>query len=99
MADQAHIEEIEEQAALYALGALPPEDAVRFEQRLAGGCPLCGAELKQCQETVMALPLSAGAVAPPPALRARFLERIGAGSSRKTSTMGEGLLVRAGDTA
>jgi len=99
MSDRLHIEEIEEQAALYALGALPPEDAARFEHRLAGGCPLCGAELQQCRETVTALPLSAGEVAPPPALRARLLDRIAAESPRKTSTMGEGLLVRAGDTA
>jgi anti-sigma factor RsiW len=98
MADRIHIEEIEEQAALYALGALPPEDAARFEHRLAGGCPLCGAELQRCRQTVTALPLSAAEVAPPPALRARLLERIAAESPRKPLTMGDGLLVRAGDT-
>ena len=41
MADKNHIQEIEEQAALFAIGALPADEAKQFEQRLAAGCPLC----------------------------------------------------------
>lgn len=95
MADRAHVEEIEEQAALFALGALTPEDSARFEQRIAAGCSLCQAELRECEQTVMALPLSADEVAPRPGLRARLLASI-TGSERQS--MGEGTLVRANDT-
>ena len=100
MADRAHIEEIEEQAALFALGALTPGETAHFEQRIAAGCSLCQAELRQCEVTATALPLSAFEVAPPPGLRARLLASI-AGSDRPPmkSIMGEGTLVRAGDTA
>ena len=39
MADRTHIEEIEAQAALYALGALPAEETAHFKKRLDAGCP------------------------------------------------------------
>jgi mannose-6-phosphate isomerase-like protein (cupin superfamily) len=99
MAERARIEEIEEQAALFALGALTPEDGARFEQRIAAGCSLCRAELRECEETVAALPLSAGEVAPPPALRARLLASVGASDRPAVkSAMGEGTIVRSNDT-
>ena len=78
MADQAHIEEIEAQAALFALGALPAEEAAKFEQRVAAGCPVCQAEVSQCQGVVAALPLAAPSLTPPAALKTRLFERIGA---------------------
>jgi len=100
MADKNHIEEIEQQAALYAIGALPPAEARLFEQRLSGGCPLCQAEVRECGAAVTALQLSVPEVAPPAALRARLLESIGAGreKSRKGSPMGVGRIVRPDDT-
>lgn len=98
MAHQTHIEEIEAQAALYALGALPAEEAAHFRQRLAAGCSLCQAELRQCERTVAALPLAAGEVGPPPGLKERLLNRIGEKPAAKTSEMGEGILVRASDS-
>jgi mannose-6-phosphate isomerase-like protein (cupin superfamily) len=99
MPDNIHIEEIEEQAALFALGALPAEEAMRFEQRLAAGCPLCRAELQACERTVTALPLSIPEVEPRPGLRARLLQRIGGREEPKTkSPFGQGAIVRPGDT-
>lgn len=98
MADRTHVEEIEEQAALFALGALSPEDGARFEQRIAAGCSLCRAELRECEEGVSALPLSADEVAPPPSLRARLLASIGASEPIAKSAMGEGTIVRANET-
>jgi len=98
MADQIHIEEIEAQAALYALGALPAEETAHFKERIDAGCPLCRAELRECQQAAAALPFAALEVAPPPSLRARLLERIGAQPAARNSSMGEGILVRANDT-
>jgi mannose-6-phosphate isomerase-like protein (cupin superfamily) len=98
MADQIHIEEIEAQAALYALGALTSEETAHFRERVDSGCPFCMAQLRECRRTVAALPLAASEVAPPPSLRARLLERIGAQPPARESSMGEGILVRANDT-
>ena len=93
------MEEIEEQAALFALGPLTPEDGARFEQRIAAGCSLCLAELRECEQTVTALPLSADEVAPPPGLRARLLASIEVSEEPTVkSAIGEGTIVRANDT-
>jgi anti-sigma-K factor RskA len=84
-------DEVKEQAALYALGALSQIEARRFESHLADNCGVCKAELSQFEEVVGALGLDAPEVAPPPDLRARLLERIGAesqGGSRQTPTGG-----------
>lgn len=99
MAVKLHIEEIEEQAALYALGALPQEEAANFKKRIAAGCSLCRAELHDCQDAVTALPLSAPDVALPPHLRSRLLDRIAGEQPSGKSAMREGILVRASDTA
>lgn len=99
MADQLHIEEIEAQAALYALGALPAHEAARFKERVTAGCPLCGSELRECKRAVAALPLAAAEVAPPPGLRDRLMERIGGQPAVQKPVLGEGILVRSNDTA
>jgi len=93
MQDSPHFTEVQEQAALFALGALPPKEAKSFQQRLDAECPVCLAELRECQSTVDKLALAAPQVAPPAGLRARLFDRIGA----KPLTT-EGRLVRAGDT-
>ena len=100
MADQNHFDEIAEQAALFSIGALPADEARRFEQRLSAGCPLCRAEVRDCGQAVAALQLSVPEVTPPPGLRARLLESIGAGreKSGKGSPMGPGTIVRPPDT-
>jgi anti-sigma factor ChrR (cupin superfamily) len=83
MIDPSHIEEIEEQAALFAIGALPSVEAKRFRQRLTAGCPLCQAEVSDCETVVTALALTPDEVAPPPRLRDRLLASI-TGETDKT---------------
>ena len=98
MADQIHIEEIEAQAALYALGALTADETAHFKERVKSGCPLCQAELQECRRVAAVLAFAASEAAPPPSLRARLLDRIGVQPVGGTSSLGEGLLVRANDT-
>jgi anti-sigma factor ChrR (cupin superfamily) len=66
------------QAALYALGALDGAEAAEFERRLAAGDAECHAELDAFRATAADLAYGAEAQPPPPALRARLLERIAA---------------------
>jgi anti-sigma-K factor RskA len=58
----------------YALNALDPEDARRYEAHLAH-CKRCHDELAGLSETASALAYATDAPAPPPALRARILEQ------------------------
>lgn len=93
-------DEVEGDAALYALDALPSKDAEQFRQRLAAGCSLCQGLLKDCQEVVAFLPMTVPEVEPPRSLRASLLSRI-AGEARRPpaelSGTADGLIVRAGD--
>jgi anti-sigma factor ChrR (cupin superfamily) len=103
MADSNHrdalMEEIEEQASLYALGALPAEEAARFELRLQAGCPICTHEVRECDRAVKALALSAPEATPPASARDRLLDAIGDGKRPAgVVTMGPGTLVRADST-
>lgn len=99
MADRRHLEEVEAQAALFALGALPVEEAAPFQQRVNSGCPLCCAELKACETAASALTYAVPEVAPPAALRMRLLDSVGGGNKRPGySVMGVGKLVRPADT-
>jgi hypothetical protein len=93
MQESPHLTEVQEQAALFALGALPPKEAKSFQQRLDAQCPVCLAELRECQSTVDNLALAASQVIPPAGLRARLLDRIGT-----KPPLSEGRVVRAGDT-
>jgi len=98
VADQIHIEEIEAQAALYALGALQAEETAHFKERIDAGCPLCLAEVRECERVVAELPFAASEVVPPPGLRARLMEQISTEPAARKSSLDEGILVRAGDT-
>jgi mannose-6-phosphate isomerase-like protein (cupin superfamily) len=98
MRDKPHLEEVEEQAWLLALGALPSEEEAHFRQRVTAGCPLCCSLLNDCEQTVAALPLLAPEVAPPPMLRTRLLEGIGVKAAPAERPALEWTLVRAGDT-
>jgi anti-sigma-K factor RskA len=60
--------------AAYALNALEPEDARRYEAHLAR-CKRCHDELAELAETASALAYATEASAPPPELRARILEQ------------------------
>jgi anti-sigma-K factor RskA len=59
--------------AAYALDALDPEDARRYEAHLAH-CARCHDELAELSEAAGALAYATEASAPPPALRARILD-------------------------
>jgi hypothetical protein len=99
MADQPYLDTVQEQAALFALGALPVAEAGAFQQRLTAGCPLCCAEVRACRHAVSLLALTAPQIEPPPDLRARLMDRVGGGRSRPGyTTIGEGRLVRPEDT-
>jgi quercetin dioxygenase-like cupin family protein len=76
MADRIVIQQVEDDAAMYLLGALSAEDAARFEQRLAAGCALCQAEVRACENTVSALAASVAPALPPVELRQRLLDQI-----------------------
>src|SRR5436190_20967 len=99
MAKRTHIREIEEQAALYALDALPADEAGSFQKRLAAGCSLCQSVLEDCQGTVAALALAAPDMAPRPELRLRLMERIGVTETAAKPPASIGTLVRPADTA
>ncbi len=81
-------EEIQEQAALFSLGLLDPEDAGRFESH-ARDCAVCAAELRACHELVVDVALASPDAAPPPGLRDEVLRLAGAPA----------VVVRAGDGA
>lgn len=76
MADRSFIQQVEDDAAMFALGAMSAEAAAKFEQRLAAGCALCQAELRACERTAAALATSAETAAPPTDLRQRLLDQI-----------------------
>lgn len=90
---------MEEQAALYALGALGPDEAGKFEKRLATGCPVCRTAFAECRTTAEAVPMGAPDLAPRPEVRLRLMERIGAPAKAPVAKAQMGTLVRPGDTA
>jgi anti-sigma-K factor RskA len=61
--------EVQETAALYALGSLSQHDARAFESHLKEGCTACSAELKRFQSVVGYLGLTASDADPPAYLR------------------------------
>ncbi len=69
-------EAVQERAAVYALGALPPEEADAVAAELANGAADLGEEVTAFAAVVEALPYAVRPQAPPPRLRAAVLERI-----------------------
>src|SRR5262245_45071036 len=65
-----------ERVALYAAGALTPEEAAAFEERLASGDLACAVEFGRLEPVVSALFSAVEPVAPDPKTRAALLERI-----------------------
>src|SRR5262245_61586975 len=74
----SHDARLEQAADVYALGALDGAELAEFEAHLASGCATCAERLRETREALAPLPRSLPPVAPPPALRARILERIAA---------------------
>lgn len=69
-------EEMVEQAALYALGALSQHEARAFEQHVAEGCEECEAELRKFEQTVTHLAFDAPEALPSGAAREELLSRL-----------------------
>ncbi|GJL67315.1 MAG: hypothetical protein NPIRA05_22860 [Nitrospirales bacterium] len=94
-------EEILEQAALYALGALDGPERESFEKIVAEGCATCQA-VKDFQNIAGILGTSAAPMTPPASLRTAILQRVAAEPNAKepesipepaTSSEGEGFSV------
>jgi anti-sigma-K factor RskA len=73
-------EGLREAVGLYALGALPADERVLFEQHLAT-CDECQRELRALAVVVDVLPYAVPQIDPPPALRGRVLAAVGEGAS------------------
>jgi anti-sigma-K factor RskA len=67
---------IQETAALYALGVLSQHESQAFEAHLLEGCRVCEQELRQFEQIVAALSLSAPPANPPAYLRDLLAARI-----------------------
>jgi anti-sigma-K factor RskA len=68
-------ERFQDTAGTYVLGALPDDEKDAFEAHLAS-CPACRAEAEELSVAVEALPVSAPAMKPPPALKARIMAEV-----------------------
>jgi predicted ChrR family anti-sigma factor len=66
-------EETDEQAALYALGALSQHEARAFEEHLAEGCEACEAAYRDFEQTVSALAFAAPEETPSSSVREELL--------------------------
>ena len=71
-------EELKEQAALYALGALETAEARDFERHLAEGCEACAAELREFEGVAARLALASTPATPPAGAREKLLSHIAA---------------------
>ncbi len=80
------LEACEAEAALYALGTLPAEQARAIELRLRSGCAFCRALVAQYSELSVDLSLAAPAVPPPPGLKEKLLARLAAQEADAANT-------------
>ncbi len=77
-------EELRDRYALYAVGALPPEEQEPLEEHLARGCPTCTAGVAVFREVASLLAYDAAAKVPPPVIRERVLAQAGPGRQPST---------------
>lgn len=87
--NNGRVEDAAELAALYLSGALEPQERVAFEAELAAGREAYRAELQRLQETVIALGDAAGAIDPPPSVRASILRHIEAEATERKPVAAE----------
>jgi anti-sigma-K factor RskA len=81
---------VDELLGLYALGGLEPDERERVEAHLAG-CASCRREAEAMRSVADVVAQSVRPAPPPPAARARVLQRIGAASPRRPVGRGWGL--------
>src|SRR5262249_15600022 len=79
-------EQKQELASLYALGALPEQEARAFETEMLGNAELRDL-VRSLQNAADLLALSAGQAAPPASLKEKVLRRIGAARKPADSPM------------
>jgi len=84
---------LREQAALYALGLLGPDETREFERHLAEGCATCESEVRAYGLAVADLGRTVAPVAPGPSVRERLLARVRAGARELAA-----IVVRADET-
>jgi len=73
-------------AALYAMGTLPPEKARAVELRLRSGCAFCSAQVAQHSQLSADLSLSVAPVKSPPELKEKLLARLAIQEAAAAST-------------
>ena len=83
---------LQEQAALYALGALGTDEAREFETHLAEGCATCTGEVRAFRTVAADLGHAVAPAMPRPVVRERLLARV-----RQGAPAAGGILVRASD--
>lgn len=79
--------EIQETAALYALGSLSQHDARTFENHLTEGCAVCRAELQRFEGVVGLLGFTASEAAPPVYLRELLVAHVEHGTREATRSV------------
>lgn len=80
-----HDEQLQEQLAAYALGALDPAEIPALERAIAA-MPARQEELRQLREVIAQLPYAAPRATPPPAVRERLLARVAASQATAPAT-------------
>ena len=83
---------LEEELAVYALGALPPEEAAAVAAHLAG-CPECRERVRRYREAAAALAYAVPLRRPSPRLRARLLAGARRTSRRSERWLGLGIVL------
>lgn len=92
MTDDERTAALHEQAALYALGGLEPDEVAAFER-----CLRVSAEVQVCQAVVRDLAYSVPPVQPPPSLKERLLARIGGHTDVRFDAAGGLIFVKASE--
>src|SRR5215470_1427072 len=87
----SHItDDLQEQASLYAVGAMTGTERLEYQRHLADDqCAVCQAEVNELQSAASMLVFTAPSVTPSPAVRGRLMEqaRSAAGRSEARSSM------------
>ncbi|OQW30461.1 MAG: hypothetical protein A4C66_01045 [Nitrospira sp. HN-bin3] len=86
MTDEKLPQALEEQAMLYALGILDPEDRQALSQKIQQSSDQLRQEVKAYQSTVDALASAVAPMMPPPTLRDRFVQQMAVEATREART-------------
>jgi anti-sigma-K factor RskA len=83
----SHItDDLQEQASLYAAGAMTDTERREYQRHLEDDrCPVCQAEVNELQSAASMLAFTAPSVTPSPAVRGRLMEQARSAASRNES--------------